>query len=49
MCVAITAPTTGSMVNFFSFFTIESNLLAIVVLLVDWVCFPPWSRACYRG
>jgi hypothetical protein len=108
MCVAITAPTTGSLVNFFSFFTIESNLLAIVVLLVggildpqserwayvrgaatlymvitgivyaallaneevgltavwvnsamhqvtpavllvDWVCFPPWARASYRA
>ena len=108
MCVAITAPTTGSLVNFFSFFTIESNLLAIVVLLVggvldprserwayvrgaatlymvitgivyaallanqevgltaawvnsamhqvtpavllvDWVCFPPWSRGTYRA
>ena len=108
MCVAITAPTTGSLVNFFSFFTIESNLLAIVVLLiggagdpqserwayvrgaatlymvitgivyaallaneevgltaawvnsamhqvtpavllVDWVCFPPWARAGYRA
>jgi FAR-17a/AIG1-like protein len=107
MCVAITV-TTGSLVNFFSFFTIESNLLAIVVLLVggfldpqserwayirgaatlymvitgivyaallanqevgltapwvnsamhqvtpavllvDWVCFPPWSRASYRA
>jgi hypothetical protein len=107
MCVAITA-TTGSLVNFFSFFTIESNLLAIVVLvvggvldpqserwayvrgaatlymvitgivyaallaneevgltaawvdsamhqvtpavlLVDWVCFPPWGRASYRA
>jgi hypothetical protein len=107
MCVAITV-TTGSLVNFFSFFTIESNLLAIVVLLVgglvdpqsrrwayvrgaatlymvitgivyaallaneevgltaawvnaamhqvtpavllvDWVCFPPWGRASYRA
>jgi hypothetical protein len=107
MCVAITV-TTGSLVNFFSFFTIESNLLAIVVLLVgglfdpqskrwayvrgaatlymvitgvvyaallaneevgltaawvnsamhqvtpavllaDWVCFLPWSRASYRA
>jgi lysylphosphatidylglycerol synthetase-like protein (DUF2156 family) len=28
------ADSTGSLVNFFSFFTIESNLLAIVVLLV---------------
>jgi hypothetical protein len=107
MCVAIT-DTTGSLVNFFSFFTIESNLLAIAVLLIggvfdprsqrwayvrgaatlymvitgivyaallanqevgptaawvdsamhqvtpavllaDWICFPPWSRASYRA
>jgi hypothetical protein len=107
MCFAIT-DTTGSLVNFFSFFTIESNLLAIAVLLIggvfdprsqrwayvrgaatlymvitgivyaallanqevgltaawvdsamhqvtpavllaDWICFPPWSRASYRA
>jgi hypothetical protein len=107
MCVAIT-DTTGGLVNFFSFFTIESNLLAIAVLLIggvidpqsqrwayirgaatlymvitgivyaallanqevgltaawvdsamhqvtpavllaDWICFPPWSRASYRA
>jgi hypothetical protein len=42
MCVAIT-DTTGSLVNFFSFFTIESNLLAIVVLLIGGV-FDPQSQ-----
>jgi hypothetical protein len=50
MCVAITAPTTGSLVNFFSFFTIESNLLAIVVLLIGGVLDPRGSRwAWLRG
>ena len=49
MCVAITA-TTGSLVNFFSFFTIESNLLAIVVLLVGGVLDPQSERWAYvRG
>ena len=50
MCVAITAPTTGSLVNFFSFFTIESNLLAIVVLLIGGVGDPQSERWAYvRG
>jgi hypothetical protein len=40
------ADSTGSLVNFFSFFTIESNLLAIVVLLVGGLRNPsgaPWA------
>ena len=50
MCVAITAPTTGSLVNFFSFFTIESNLLAIVVLLIGGAGDPQSERWAYvRG
>jgi hypothetical protein len=49
MCVAITV-TTGSLINFFSFFTIESNLLAIVVLLVGGLFDPPSERWAYvRG
>jgi hypothetical protein len=49
MCVAIT-DTTGSLVNFFSFFTIESNLLAIAVLLIGGVFDPRSQRWAYvRG
>jgi FAR-17a/AIG1-like protein len=49
MCVAVNA-TTGSLVNFFSFFTIESNLLAIVVLLVGGAVDPQSQRWAYvRG
>ena len=49
MCVAITV-TTGSLVNFFSFFTIESNLLAIAVLLIGGVFDPRSQRWAYvRG
>lgn len=41
---------TGSLVNFFSFFTIESNLLAIVVLLVGAAADPRSPRwAWVRG
>ncbi len=42
MCVAITE--TGSLVNFYSFFTIESNMLAIVVLLLGGVLDPGGTR-----
>jgi carbon starvation protein CstA len=49
ICVAIT-DTTGSLANFFSFFTIESNLLAIVVLLIGGVLDPRGARwAWLRG
>jgi hypothetical protein len=49
VCVAITA-TTGSLVNFFSYFTILSNLLAIVVLLVGGLLDPRDPRwAFLRG
>jgi hypothetical protein len=49
MCVAIT-DTKGSLVNFFSFFTIESNVLAIVVLLIGGAVDPQASRwAWLRG
>jgi hypothetical protein len=42
--------TTGSLVNFFSFFTIESNLMAIVVLLVGGAADPRSRRwAWIRG
>jgi hypothetical protein len=37
---AITAPATGSLGNFFSYFTIESNMLAIVVLIVGGLVGP---------
>ena len=41
---------TGSLVNFFSYFTIESNLMAIVVLLVGGVADPRSPRwAWIRG
>ncbi len=43
MCVAITE-TKGSLVNFFSFFTIESNILAIVVLLIGGALDPAGAR-----
>jgi hypothetical protein len=49
MCVAIT-DTTGCRLNFFSFFTIESNMLAIVVLLIGGVLDPRGARwAWLRG
>jgi hypothetical protein len=41
--VAAVGDTTGSLVNFFSFFTIESNLMAIVVLLAG-AALDPRSR-----
>ncbi len=41
---------TGSLTDFFSYFTIESNLLAIVVLLVGGALDPPGRRWVYvRG
>lgn len=49
ICVAVTA-STGSLVNFFSYFTILSNLLAIVVLLIGGALDPRSSRWAYlRG
>ena len=46
---AVTA-TPGSLGNFFSYFTIESNLLAIVVLIVGGLVNPQDSRWAYlRG
>ncbi len=46
---AVTA-TTGSLGNFFSYFTIESNLLAIVVLIVGGLVNPQSQRWAYlRG
>jgi hypothetical protein len=38
--VQVIGDTTGGLVNFFSFFTIESNLMAIVVLLVGGAADP---------
>jgi hypothetical protein len=43
MITAIT-DTTGSLANFFSFFTIESNILAIIVLLIGGVLDPGGTR-----
>ncbi|MGH3251670.1 MAG: Pr6Pr family membrane protein [Trebonia sp.] len=48
--VHVIGDTTGGLVNFFSFFTIESNLLAIVVLLVGGAADPRSRRwAWIRG